>query len=96
MVVVVGARVVVVVVGRRVVVVVDGGVVVVVGGAVVVVVGGVSTMSVNPELPCALSMIVYEYEPGDVFKPAVNVQVKLGVEPPQPADIPDMLGPTNT
>jgi hypothetical protein len=88
-VVVVGARVVVVVVGRRVVVVVDGRVVVVVGGAVVVVTAGVSTMSVNGELPPTSSRIVYPYEPGAVFDPAVNVQEKLGVDPPQLADIPD-------
>ena len=87
-VVVVGARVVVVVVGRRVVVVVGGRVVVVVAGAVVVVTAGVSTMSVNPELPPTLSKIVYGYEPGDVFEPAVNVQEKLGVDPPQAAEIP--------
>jgi hypothetical protein len=68
-----------------VVVVVGGRVVVVV--VVVVVVGGVLTMSVKPELPPMSSKIVYEYDPGDAFDPAVNVHVKLGVEPPQPAEM---------
>jgi hypothetical protein len=53
-------------------------------------------MSVNPELPPTSSKIVNGYEPGDVFDPAVNVQEKLGVDPPQLEEIPDWLDTLTT
>jgi hypothetical protein len=39
---------------------------------------------------------VYEYEPGALFDPAVNVQEKLGVEPPQPEEMPGWVDTLTT